>query len=69
MMSILLIASIPSFFLKVKVDVFLHFINIIEFFRIASSLTLDIINTFLLYIIYLIFCPILTFNPYAFATL
>ncbi|EAJ4502907.1 hypothetical protein F2N11_07750 [Campylobacter upsaliensis] len=68
-MSILLIASIPSFFLKVKVDVFLHFINIIEFFRMASSLTLDIINTFLLYIIYLIFCPILTLNPYAFAAL
>ncbi|EDP7981382.1 hypothetical protein G3D82_000945 [Campylobacter upsaliensis] len=45
----------------------MHFINIIEFFRIASSLTLDIINT--LFILYLIFCPILTFNPYAFTTL
>ncbi|EAJ8780118.1 hypothetical protein BT020_05425 [Campylobacter upsaliensis] len=63
-MSILLIFLI---FLEVKVNVFFHFINIIEFFRIASSLTLDIINT--LFILYLIFCPILTFNPYAFAAL
>ncbi|EAK0472838.1 hypothetical protein YZ46_08975 [Campylobacter upsaliensis] len=63
-MSILLI-----FLNFLEVNIFLHFINIIEFFRIASSLTLDIINTFFLYIIYPIFCPILTFNPYAFATL
>ncbi|EAK0492598.1 hypothetical protein AAH52_08660 [Campylobacter upsaliensis] len=61
-MSILLI-----FLNFLEVNIFLHFINIIEFFRIASSLTLDIINT--LFILYLIFCPILTLNPYAFAAL
>ncbi|EAI5358415.1 hypothetical protein BS377_08885 [Campylobacter upsaliensis] len=54
-------------FLEVKVNVFLHFINITKFSSISIAWSINIIDTLL--IIYLIFCSILTFNPYAFTTL